>query len=190
VVPDITALIMKDHAWFRQQFASLDDLQARPSAEPGELSAIWAPLAARLDVHALAEERIFYPQLLEFGENPEDETLDAIGDHNEIRDAVHEAGRHPVGSDPWWKAVREARVANSDHMAEEEDDGLADFRRNASPALRDELGRRFAAFKQEHAGARGIDTGDKDPQAYVEDVEAELKGHPDGSLGIGSLKGL
>jgi hypothetical protein len=83
-VPDITTLIMEDHAWFRRQFAALDELQGGPSSDPLEMSAIWAPLAARLDVHALAEEKIFYPQLLEHGDNPEDETLDAIGDHNEI----------------------------------------------------------------------------------------------------------
>ena len=28
------------------------------------IEAIWEPLAARLDVHAAAEEEIFYPQLL------------------------------------------------------------------------------------------------------------------------------
>jgi hypothetical protein len=27
---DITALILADHEWFREQFAKLDDLQARP----------------------------------------------------------------------------------------------------------------------------------------------------------------
>ncbi len=60
---------------------------------------MWDPLAARLDVHAIAEEEIFYPELLRVGEDPEDETLDAIGDHNDIRDGVHEAARHPLGTE-------------------------------------------------------------------------------------------
>ncbi|MCW2524144.1 MAG: cation-binding protein, partial [Frankiales bacterium] len=92
---DITSLILNDHTWFRQQFARLDGLlsQAGASSPPavGALSSVWDPLAARLDVHAIAEEQIFYPQLLRKGENPEAETLDAIGDHNEIRDGVHAA---------------------------------------------------------------------------------------------------
>jgi hypothetical protein len=191
VVPDITALIMKDHAWFRQQFASLDDLQARPSAEPGELSAIWAPLAARLDVHALAEERIFYPQLLEFGENPEDETLDAIGDHNEIRDGVAAAERNPIGSRGWWDGVWAARRANDEHMGEEENEGLANFRQHATSGLRDALGAQFQEFLDAHPTPAGLDNRDKDPEAYVAAIENELDTPPPAGhgLGIGSLKG-
>jgi hypothetical protein len=45
-----------------------------------------------LDVHAYIEEKIFYPQLLQRGaDDPEGETLDAIGDHNDIRDGVGDA---------------------------------------------------------------------------------------------------
>ena len=44
---DITALIMDDHEWFRRQFALLDD-----ASTPEQLSAIWQPLARRLETHA------------------------------------------------------------------------------------------------------------------------------------------
>lgn len=188
---DITQLILDDHAWFRDQFAALDDLQAADADADG-LRQVWEPLAARLDVHAAAEEDIFYPQLLKHGDDPEDETLDAIADHNDIRDAVRDAERHPVGGEPWWRAVGRARVANDDHMAEEEREGLADFRQQASVGLRESLGRRFAAFLSAHKDARGVDTADKDPQRYVREVEAESSpsaGESDMSLGIGSLKG-
>lgn len=180
-MPDITKLILDDHDWFRRQFAALDDL-----TDPADLAKVWQPLADLLDVHAAAEEEIFYPQLLRRGADPEEETLDAIGDHNDIRDGVHDAALHPVGSAKWHAAVRRARVANSEHMAEEEDDGLADFRRHADPGLREELGRRFLAFKEEHAGTRGLDVSDIDPEQYVEEHEHPV---PDSSLGIGSLKG-
>jgi hemerythrin HHE cation binding domain-containing protein len=183
-MPDITSLILDDHDWFRRQFAALDDLD-----DPRELAAVWGPLADLLDVHAAAEEAIFYPALIRRGDDPEAETLDAIGDHNDIRDGVRDAAGLPVGSTEWRAAVRRARTANSEHMAEEEDDGLADFRRNADPALRDELGRRFLAFKAEHEGARGLDTSDVDPQRYVEEREREAGLLPaDPSLRIGGLK--
>ncbi|HEV7974328.1 hemerythrin domain-containing protein [Amycolatopsis sp.] len=181
---DITKLILDDHDSFRRRFAALDDANG-----VDELRAIWEPLAAFLDLHAVAEEEVFYPNLLRRGDDAEDETVDAVGDHNDIRDAVHEAERHPIDSDEWWKAVHDARMANSEHMAEEEDEALADFRRNASAELRDDLGRRFAEFKKAHPGARDLDTGDKDPQGYVNEVEAGFEGHSEGSLGIGSLKG-
>jgi hemerythrin HHE cation binding domain-containing protein len=178
---DITSLILDDHDWFRRQFARLDDL-----TDAAELAEVWQPLADLLDVHARAEEEIFYPHLLRRGDDAEEETLDAIGDHNDIRDGVHEAALHPVGSTAWFAAVRKARTANSEHMAEEEDDGLADFRRHADPGLREELGRQFTAFKLRHEGARDLDVSDIDPQEYVEE---QLGDRPaDGSLGIGSLK--
>lgn len=181
---DITQLILDDHETFRRQFAALDTTD-----DPEQLSAIWEPLAALLDVHAVAEEAIFYPQLLRRGDDAEDETVDAVGDHNEIRDGVHEAARHPIGSSQWWKAVRRTRVANSNHMAEEEDDALPDFRRNAPLRVREDLGRRFLEFKADHADARELDARDKDPQGYVSAVQAQIAPGESGSLGIGSLKG-
>lgn len=168
---DITALILDDHDTFRRGFAALDDLQG-PDVDPEglreRLAAVWAPLADLLDVHAVAEERIFYPALLRRGDDDAgEETLDAIGDHNDIRDGIHEAARHPAGSDPWWAAVTKARESNTEHMGEEEDEGLADFRRNATPQLRARLGREFAEFKQRHPTAADLDTGDQDPERYV-----------------------
>lgn len=167
---DITSLILDDHDTFRRAFAALDDLQG-PDTEPGRLAGrlmqVWTPLADLLDVHAVAEERIFYPALLRKGEDAEDETLDAIGDHNDIRDAVHDAAGHQPGSEAWWAAVNRARQANTEHMAEEEDDGLADCRRNSTQENRIRLGREFAAFKQRHPTAADLDTSDQDPEEYV-----------------------
>jgi hypothetical protein len=75
-------------------------------------------------------------------------------------------------------------------MAEEEDDALPDFRRNAPLSMRVDLGHEFLKFKTDHSDARDLDTSDKDPQEYVSAVEAEISvGDGNGSLGIGSLKG-
>jgi len=183
---DITQLILDDHETFRREFAALDDAH-----EPEQLREIGEPLAVLLEVHAAAEEAVFYPKLLRRGDDAEDETVDAIGDHNDIRDGVREAARHPIGSPQWWDGVRHARTANSSHMAEEEDDALPDFRRNAPLSMRVDLGHEFLKFKTDHSDARDLDTSDKDPQAYVSTVEEEIAAGDDGSssLGIGSLKG-
>lgn len=188
---DITMLILADHNWFREQFAKLDDLQARTTLNRAALERAWQPLAAKLDVHAYIEEMIFYPQLLKRGANdPEGETLDAIGDHNDIRDAVREANKAIAGTDRWWAAVGRARTANDEHMAEEEREGLSDFRRHAPIGLREALGRQYSEFMAAHPTTRGLPTHDRDPQAYVESLEATPKAKPqDFSLGIGGLKG-
>jgi hypothetical protein len=183
---DITALILADHEWFREQFAKLDELQARETMNRVGLERVWRPLADKLDVHAYIEEKIFYPQLLERGaDDPEGETLDAIGDHNDIRDGVREANAAAVGTDQWWAAVGRTRVANDDHMGEEERQGLSDFRRHAPIGLREALGAQYSDFMAQHPTTRGLKITDRDPQAYVDHIEKPN----DTSLGIGSLKG-
>ena len=159
---DITDLIFEDHQWFRRQFFYLDDARAEQ-----DLRAIWEPLATRLDTHADAEERVFYPALLQQGEDAEDETEDAIHDHNAIRDAVAEARRHQVGSDAWFEAVGKARAENGEHLEEEEREALPDFRRNASAELKHELAMRWLRFYHEHPAGAGVDERDKDADAYI-----------------------
>ena len=189
---DITALILDDHERFRRAFAELDELQASPHATESDLSQLWDPLAALLDLHAQAEEEIFYPQLLRRGDDAEEETLDAVGDHNDIRDAVREAGHQPVASSGWWESVGQARVANDEHMAEEEREALADFRRNSPKALRESLGRGFLRFKEARQDPKDIDSSDRDPEQYVRDEQRAAgitSAGEDSSLGIGGLRG-
>jgi hypothetical protein len=187
---DITQLILDDHHEQRRLFAILEQIDQGNTAV---LAAVWDRLAAFLDLHAQAEEEIFYPELLRVGiaasrrAGVEDETLDAIHDHNEIRDAVAEVARHDVGTDAWFEAVAGANEANSDHMGEEEREGLTDFRRLASLQRRHELAVEFAAYEARHFA--GVEPVDKDPETYVRTEEQGLLGPGDGSLSVGSLKG-
>ncbi len=197
---DITQLILDDHHEQRRLFAMLEQVDR---ADTAVLSAIWSRLANFLELHAKAEEEIFYPILLEVGaaarrrSGVEDETADAIHDHNEIRDAVVEVANHKVGTDGWFQAVATANEVNGDHMAEEEREALTDFRRLASLQRRHELGVAFAAYEAQHY--QGVRSADKDPQAYVRREEKAVgaadEGSPppsgpssDGSLNLGNLR--
>ncbi len=186
---DITQLILDDHHEQRRLFAILEQIDRSDTAA---LSAVWQRLAAFLEVHAAAEEAIFYPVLLKVGiaarrrAGVEDETLDAIHDHNDIRDAVAEVGQHAVGSDVWYAAIAAANLANGDHMAEEEREGLTDFRRLAGLQQRHDLAVAFAAY--EARNVTGVRPVDKDPAAYVAQAEGEAVPGDDGSLGIGGLR--
>src|SRR5260370_8858976 len=114
----------------------------------------------------------------------EGETLDAIHDLNEIRDAVAEVARHQVVTDEWYAAVAGANLANSDHMAEEEREGLTDFRRLAGLQRRHQLGVAFAAFEARNFA--GVPAVDRDPVSYVREVEEEGLPLARGSLSIGT----
>jgi Hemerythrin HHE cation binding domain len=173
---DITQLILDDHHEQRRRFALLEQID---SANGRALADVWARLAVFLEVHAAAEEEIFYPELVKLAVAPrplasaEPETLDAIYDHNEIRDAIAAVRPHRVGSPEWREAVAAANRANGDHMAEEEREGLTDFRRRVSLAERHDLAVRFATFEARNfAGVRPVD---KDPQEYVREQEAAAR---------------
>lgn len=167
---DITQLILDEHHEQRKLFALIDQLT---SADGPALKAIWTRLRALLDTHAEAEERYFYPELLKIGtgaadsDSANDETRDAIKDHNEIRDSAALVDKQPLGSSGWFAAVAKVNKANGDHMAEEERQGLSDFRRHASLAERDRLAKEFARFSAEHL--LGVKPVDKDVNAYVKD---------------------
>jgi hypothetical protein len=74
-----------------------------------------------------------------------------------------------VVSAEWWAAVWKARRENSEHLAEEEDGALPDFRRHASVELRAELGARWLTFYGEHKNGRNLTFDDKDPEKYVQE---------------------
>ncbi|MEO5867127.1 MAG: hemerythrin domain-containing protein [Sphingomonas sp.] len=169
---DITQIILDEHAQQRALFAQIDSID--PS-ETDALSALWTRLKNLLDAHAEAEERFFYPRLMKIGTGGNDadsaaeETKDAIEDHNDIRDTGEAVGKHKVGSKAWFDAVGACNKANGDHMAEEERQGLTDFRKHARLDERHDLAVKFAAFEANHLN--GVKPVDKDPKAYVKKHE-------------------
>ena len=61
---DITQLILDDHHEQRRLFAIMEQVGR---ADTGTLSAVWERLSSFLELHAAAEEEIFYPELLQVG---------------------------------------------------------------------------------------------------------------------------
>jgi hypothetical protein len=165
---DITQLILVDHHEQRRLFAIVEQIDP---ANVRALETVWRRLATFLEVHALAEEEIFYPALLRLGRGTAQvptaraETEDAIKDHNQIRDAVAAVAGHDAGSAAWFAAVGAANEANSDHMAEEEREGLTDLRMHADLATLHAGAIEFAVFEAEHV--TGVRAVDRNPKAYI-----------------------
>src|SRR3954451_16926239 len=112
---EITALVLAEHEVFRREISALEDLSGQ------ELAAAWEALHTKLEVHAVAEEQLFYPLLAQEADG-EQETAEGVHDHNEIRHAAAAVEEHEVGRQVWWEAVSNVRQVNADHMAEEETD--------------------------------------------------------------------
>ncbi len=90
---DIDVLVLGEHEVFRRSFTQIEALEDR-----AQLAKRWQELADGLEVHASAEETIFYPELLQGVDHAQDDTEHAVHDHNEIRDAVR--GWTPTRSAP------------------------------------------------------------------------------------------
>ncbi|MEP6629058.1 MAG: hemerythrin domain-containing protein [Lapillicoccus sp.] len=170
---DVTEVILHQHAEQRRMFAMLEEW---PRDDADGLAALWSRLEILLEVHAEAEEKFFYPELVKLGtgggdaDSVAEEVEDAVKDHNEIRDAIRKARNTAAGEADWFDAVLEANVANSDHMAEEERQDLTDFRQHATLELRHDLAVQFLRFEAQH-WASGVPVVDKDPEKFVEDHE-------------------
>ena len=164
---DITQLIADDHTEQRRLFALIEQIGP---GDPRALKAVWSRLRALLDTHARSEELYLYPELLKLGrgadgKTADSETRDAIKDHNEIRDSAAKVDDCEPGSSKWFEAVAAANKANSDHMAEEERQGLTDFRMHAPLELRHQLGVNFIRFASDHL--LGVKPVDLSVDAYV-----------------------
>ena len=134
---DIIELIYEDHQWLRTHFFLLDD-----ATEVPDLTAIWEPLATRLDTHADAEENVFYPALLAHGD---------AGNPEEV----------------WYEAVGTARTENGKHLDEEGREAMPDFIKSSTPAQRHDLAMAWLRFYHQHAGGENVNTADKDPDTYI-----------------------
>lgn len=164
---DICQLILDQHHEMRRRFAELDELSVNPTASPTDLAAAWGPLRELLDAHAEAEEMLFYPILLRARDHARDETVDAISDHNDIRDACRQTDNLVPGGDGWWAAVASARSSNSTHMAEEERGPLRDLRTAVEAAAREDAAERWEAFMTGRRSELAARSHDKNPDRYV-----------------------
>lgn len=150
---DITDLIPAEHARICRLFNALDDA-ARLAAAPEStghgpqwtLKTVWARIAELLDLHAEAEYEICFFAVFGCDTDWAAALDDAVACLNDIHQAVAETRLQPPGSRAWWRAVNATRRASERHIFQLEGSALADFRRRASPRLRDDLGRQWAAF--------------------------------------------
>ncbi len=161
---DIDRLILSEHDAFRRAFTEIEQL-----TDTAELTTRWQQLADQLEVHASAEEAIFYPALLHEVDDAEDDTEHAVKDHNEIRETTQAVAGHEVGTDSWWEAFRTAREATAEHLEEEEHDVLPPFRESVPEDERSRLGLRWLEYHEQHEDAKGLSGAEKDPEAYVEE---------------------
>jgi hemerythrin superfamily protein len=132
----VTDLIARDHRQIQHLFLEMEE--ARPPAREA-----LGRLVAELDVHAQAEEAVFYPAVRSVSRRIDD----AEAAHGFMRELIETVTAAEPGSRPFALALMQLKQAVLDHAMEEEGGILLEAAR-LGPARLEELGAAMEEEKQ------------------------------------------
>jgi hemerythrin superfamily protein len=142
---DIYSLIKRDHQEVASLFRRLK--AAEGFSETSEQ--LFAQLREELELHAHAEEQVWYPALRE-AEGTQELVEEALNDHALVQDFLDELAATRVDDEAWNDKLEVLEEHVENHIEEEEAD-IFDVARqlfNAEQAA--ELAQRWQTAKQEH----------------------------------------
>ena len=142
---DIYSLIKKDHQEVANLFRRLK--AAEGFSETSEQ--LFAQLREELELHAHAEERVWYPALREAEGTPE-LVEEALDDHELVQDLLDELAASRMDDEAWNEKLEVLDEYVEDHIEEEEGDIFDVARQLFSVAQAAELAQRWQMAKQEY----------------------------------------
>lgn len=142
-------LMKKDHKKVSELFKQLEETTERAVKTREEL---FGKLKQELDIHARIEETIFYPAIKE-AEETHEITLEAIEEHNVVKQLLSELDAMPVDDERWTAKLTVLKENVEHHVEEEENEMFKDARKVLSTEQVDELGARMESAKQEQKAA-------------------------------------
>ena len=142
---DIYSLIKKDHQEVASLFRRLK--AAEGFSETSEQ--LFAQLREELELHAHAEERVWYPALRE-AEGTQELVVEALDDHELVQDLLDELAASRMDDEAWNEKL-EVLEEHVDGHVEEEEGAIFDVARQLFSAEQAaELAQRWQTAKQEH----------------------------------------
>ena len=142
---DIYSLIKKDHQEVASLFRRLK--AAEGFSETSEQ--LFAQLREELELHAHAEERVWYPALRE-AEGTQELVEEALDDHELVQDLLNELTALRMDDEAWNEKLEVLEEHVEDHIEEEEGDIFDVARQLFSVEQEVELAQRWQMAKQEH----------------------------------------
>jgi hemerythrin superfamily protein len=142
---DIYSLVKQDHEEVAGLFRRLK--AAEGFSETSEQ--LFAQLREALELHAHAEERVWYPALQE-AEGVQELVEEALDDHALIQELFDELAVSRMDDEAWHEKLEVLAEHVEDHIEEEEGDLFDVARQLFSAAQAAELAQRWQTAKQEH----------------------------------------
>ena len=142
---DISSLIKKDHQEVASFFRRLK--AAEGFSETSEQ--LFAQLREDLELHAHAEERVWYPTLQE-AEGTQELVEEALDDHELVRDLLDELAASRMDDEAWNEKLEVLEEHVENHVEDEEGDIFDVARQLFSAAQAAELVQCWQTAKQEY----------------------------------------
>ena len=142
---DIYSLIKKDHQEVANLFRRLK--AAEGFSETSEQ--LFAQLREELELHAHAEERVWYPALRE-AEGTQELVEEALDAHELVQEFLDELAASRMDDEAWNEKLEVLDEHVEDHIEEEEGDIFDVARQLFSVEQAAELAQRWQMAKQEH----------------------------------------
>ncbi|MEO6094478.1 MAG: hemerythrin domain-containing protein [Fibrobacteria bacterium] len=148
---NIYELLKKDHKTVKSLFSKLERTTEEQSDEREDL---FQTLKQELSVHALAEEKFFYP-LLQEEEESEDIALEALEEHRVVKRLLKELDANQKGTKEW-AAKLKVLQENVEHHVEEEEGELFEKAEDVlSKEQAEEIAEQVEDFKAEQDALEG-----------------------------------
>lgn len=141
---DAFELLKADHKKVSGIFERIDDAG---DEDTGARRSLFAQVKSELETHTHIEETIFYPALKQAAETREI-VIEAIEEHQEVKDLLAEIEGIPADSDDWSDKVTELKEAVEHHVEEEEGEMFDKARDVLSQRQIEDLGSRMEAEKK------------------------------------------
>ena len=129
-----TRALAAEHGRIRARF---DRLLATRDDQAARREMLLARLARALTRHAIAEEYVIYPALMESVRRDDAKRL--FDDHGEIKHFIYDLRRIPAADPRWLVVAQEFRAHLDDHFRVEEAEVFPSFRAALSPEENDRL---------------------------------------------------
>jgi hemerythrin superfamily protein len=141
---DIYSLIKKDH----EEVASLFRRLKAAEGFSETFEQLFAQLREQIELHAYAEERVFYPALQET-EGTQELMEEALDDHELIQELLDELATSRIDSETWNEKLEVLEEHIEDHVEEEESDIFDVARQLFNTERAAELAQHWHTAKQE-----------------------------------------
>lgn len=123
VAGDWVAALKAEHRMVEKTFQAL---LATSDTETMKRQMMLTKIAYALTKHAIEEENVIYPAMVENGR--EEQARHLIADHGEVKTFIYELRRLPTDDPRWLETARRFFTDLQEHMREEEEDIFPAFR--------------------------------------------------------------